>query len=332
MSWGHARSKDLIIWEELPVAIPEQPEHMIFSGSAIFDAENNRIAAFYTAAVHGHQCQLVAFSYDGGSSFSEHQKVLDLNLAEFRDPKVFKFQNRWIMAVVKSTEFLVSFYDSHDLKIWNHLSDYKVPGINVLYECPDLFELDNKWVLLLSTNPGGAAGGSGMHYVIGNFDGKVFKEDTAVKFLDFGPDFYAAVTFNDAPERISIAWMNNWQYANNLEREIWNGQMTAARKLQIKNGELVQTFIGDTKSYEIIENNFEFKYSNGSLKFKSENNSLIVDRSEIWDSTITQFSLPVSAPYKVEVVFDAGSIELSINGHFASAQLQVGPETPDLSL
>ena len=108
--------------------------------------------------------------------------------------------------------------------------------------------------------------------------------------------------------------------------------MTAARKLQIQNGDLVQTFIGETTKFEITEHNFEFKYANGSLKFRSENGALTVDRSELWDSSITEYSLPVTTPYNVEVLFDAGSIELSINGHFASAQLLVNGETPVLSV
>ena len=332
MSWGHARSTDLINWEELPIAIPEQPDHMIFSGSAVFDETNNRIAAIYTGAVKGHQSQYVAFSYDSGNTFKENQKVLDLNLEEFRDPKVFRYKNKWIMAVVKSAHHLVSFYTSANLIDWEHLSDYKVPGIDVLYECPDLFQIEDSWVLLLSTNPGGAAGGSGMHYVIGKFDGKVFKENSKSKFLDYGPDYYAGVTFNDAAERISIAWMNNWNYAHDLVCETWNGQMTAARKLGIVNGELVQSFIGETEKFEIKEKDFEFIYSNGSLKFKSQNGALVIDRSELWDSSISEFSLPVRAPYKIEAIFDAGSVELSINSHFASAQLLVGSETPLLSV
>ena len=332
MSWGHARTKDLITWEELPVAINEQPDHAIFSGSAVFDEVNNRLVAIYTGHKDGNQSQYISYSYDGGKTWQENIKVLDLNMADFRDPKVFRYENKWIMTVVKSKELKVSFFESNDLINWNFLSDYTVPGIQDLYECPDLFELDSKWILLLSTNPGGAAGGSGMHYVIGNFNGEAFKEDDPAKFLDYGPDYYAAVTFNNARERISIAWMNNWQYANDLLRETWNGQMTAARKLQIVNGELVQTFIGSTETFEIKENDFEFNYSNGSLKFKSENGALVIDRSELWDSSISEFSLPVTAPYKIEAIFDVGSIELSINGHFASAQLLVGSETPLLSV
>ena len=332
MSWGHARTKDLITWEKLPVAINEQPDHAIFSGSAVFDEVNNRLVAIYTGHKDGNQSQYISYSYDGGKTWQENIKVLDLNMADFRDPKVFRYENKWIMTVVKSKELKVSFFESNELINWNFLSDYTIPGIQDLYECPDLFELDSKWILLLSTNPGGAAGGSGMHYVIGNFNGEAFKEDDPAKFLDYGPDYYAAVTFNDAPERISIAWMNNWQYANDLLRETWNGQMTAARKLQIVNGELVQTFIGSTETFEIKENDFEFNYSNGSLKFKSENGALVIDRSELWDSSISEFSLPVTAPYKIEAIFDVGSIELSINGHFASAQLLVGSETPLLSV
>ena len=332
MSWGHARSKDLITWEELPVAIPEQPDHAIFSGSAVFDEANNRLVAIYSGHKEGNQSQYISYSYDGGTTWQENIKVLDLSMADFRDPKVFRYENKWIMSVVKSKELKVSFFESTDLINWNFLSDYNAPDIQDLYECPDLFRLDEKWVLIISTNPGGIYGGSGTRYLTGKFDGKTFKEDSPAKFLDYGPDNYAGVTFNDTVEQISIAWMNNWEYANKLERETWNGQMTAARKLQIKNGELVQTFIGETKTYEISENNFEFKYLNGSLKFKTENGALIVDRSELWDSTITQYSLPVTAPYKVEALFDAGSIELSINGHFASAQINVGAETPDLSV
>ena len=332
MSWGHAVSKDLINWTELNVAIAEQPDHAIFSGSAVFDKENDRLVAIYTGFKEGNQSQYLAYSYDGGKTFIENTKVLDLNMADFRDPKVFRYNDKWIMSVVKSKELKVSFFESTDLFNWNHLSDFHSPEVGDIYECPDLFELDGKWVLIISTNPGGPAGGSGMHYLIGNFDGKTFTPESKAKYLDYGPDYYAAVSFNDTQDRITIGWMNNWEYANKLERETWNGQMTAARKLQIKNGELVQTFIGETKTYEITENNFEFKYLNGSLKFKSENGALIVDRSELWDSTITQYSLPVTAPYKVEALFDAGSIELSVNGHFASAQLLVGPETPILSV
>lgn len=333
MSWGHAVSKDLINWEELPVAIPEQSDHAIFSGSAVFDKENNRLVAIYSGHKEGNQSQYVAFSYDGGITWKDNQKVLDLDMADFRDPKVFKFENKWIMSVAKSKELKISFFESTDLINWNFLSDFHSPQIGEIYECPDLFQLDGQWVLIISTNPGGPAGGSGMHYVIGEFDGKTFTPKSDAKNLDYGPDYYAAVTFNDAHERISIGWMNNWHYANNekyVTAKSWNGSMTAARKLSIIDGQLKQEFIGETHSYKVDSTEFEFIYENGSLKFKLEDGQLHIDRSELWDDTIPTFQIPAAAPFEITALFDTGSIELVINGQTATALLDVGSEKPVL--
>jgi levanase/fructan beta-fructosidase len=333
MSWGHATSTDLINWTELNVAIAEQSDHAIFSGSAVFDKENNRLAAIYSGHKEGNQSQYVAFSYDGGVTWEGNTKVLDLNMADFRDPKVFKFKKKWIMSVAKSKELNVSFFESDDLLNWQHLSDFHSPEITDIYECPDLFELDGKWVLIISTNPGGLHGGSGSRYLIGTFNGKEFIPESKVKFLDYGPDYYATVTFNDSPERISIGWMNNWLYANDPKFETqrsWNGSMSAARKLKITNGELTQEFIGQTHSYKIDSDNFEFVYKNGSLKFNREGDQLIIDRSELWGSEIPIFQMPAYGPLEIQALFDAGSAELRINGLTATALLDVGDELPDL--
>ena len=332
MSWGHATSKDLINWTELNIAIPEQPDHAIFSGSAVFDAANNRLVAIYSGHREGNQSQYLSYSYDGGATWQENIKVLDLNMADFRDPKVFKYQDHWVMVVAKSKELKVSLFESKDLLNWNFLSDFVVEGINDIYECPDLFELDGKWVLILSTNPGGLHGGSGSRYVIGNFDGKEFVAETKAKFLDFGPDYYAAVSFNDTKERKTIGWFNNWIYANDLIRETWNGSMSAVRKLRVVNNELVQEFIGATEKYVVTEKEFEFKYINGAVKFKRDGDHLNIDRSELWDSTISSFPVPAVGPLNIEALFDAGSLELAINGQFVSMQLLVGDDLPVLSV
>ena len=333
MSWGHAVSKDLINWEELPVAIPEQADHAIFSGSAVFDKENSRLVAIYSGHKEGNQSQYVAFSYDGGITWKNNQKVLDLDMTDFRDPKVIEYENKWIMSVAKSKELKISFFESTDLINWNFLSDFHSPEIGDIYECPDLFQLDGQWVLIISTNPGGPAGGSGMHYLIGEFDGKSFTPNSNAKNLDYGPDYYAAVTFNDAAERISIGWMNNWAYAHESKFETsrtWNGSMTAARKLSINNGELKQEFIGEVQNYKIDSSEFEFVYENGALKFKRDQKNLIIDRSELWSSSIPTFSMPIQdGPLELTVLFDAGSIELMVNGaSTATALLEVGYETP----
>ena len=335
MSWGHATSTDLINWTELNVAIPEQSDHAIFSGSAVLDERNNRLVAIYTGHKEGNQSQYVAFSYDGGITWNDNQKVLDLNMADFRDPKVFKYENKWVMSVAKSKEQEISFFESTDLINWNFLSDFHSPQIGEIYECPDLFQLDGKWVLIISTNPGGPAGGSGMHYLIGEFDGKTFTPKSDSKNLDYGPDYYAAVTFNDAAERISIGWMNNWAYAHESKFETtrtWNGSMTAARKLSIANGELKQEFIGEVQNFKIESNEFEFVYENGALKFQRDKNNLRIDRSELWSSCIPTFSMPVpEGPLELAALFDAGSIEFMVNGSTtATALLDVGYEAPVL--
>lgn len=340
MSWGHARSKDLLNWEELPIAIPEQPDHMIFSGSAVFDAKNNRLAAFYTAHKEGNQSQHLAFSYDDGVTWQLYEKnpVLDLNLAEFRDPKVFKYQEHWIMVVVKAKEEKICFFASKDLIIWEFLSDYSIPNLNHLYECPDLFQVDGKWALFLSTSPGGAAGGTGVHYVIGEFDGVNFGAESNCEYLDYGPDYYATVTFNESPERISIGWMNNWLYANDIERSPWHGSMTSARKLSIVDGRLQQEFLAPAESFKIPEtvNEFQFDYPEGAIKFrrviKDGTSQIEVDRGELWPWQLKTFSIPAAGPLEIKAIFDAGSIELEINGRFATALIEVGPDIPALRL
>ena len=330
MSWGHARSTDLINWEELPVAIPENDDHMIFSGSAIFEGE--KLAAFYTAHKVGNQSQYVTFSTNSGITWSGAKKVLDLQMEDFRDPKVFKYEDRWIMLVAKSKELKLSFFESFDLFNWEFLSDYSMTGVNILYECPDIFKLEDKWVLILNTNPGGPVGGSGTHFVIGDFDGKRFVESDQPDFLDYGPDFYAAVTFNDAPERIAIAWMNNWNYAQDIPREGWNGSMTAARKLTLQNGRLKQEFIGQIESFEIpTNNNFHFEYLNGAIKFIRSGEKILVDRSELWPWGISKFEVPVRGDFQVKALFDSGSLELDLGGVFVTCLLEVGPEHPKFS-
>lgn len=337
MSWGHAISKDLINWQEMPVAIPEQANHAIFSGSTVFDEKNNRIAAFYTAHKEGNQSQHLAFSYDAGTSFEiyENNPILDLDLADFRDPKVIPYEDHWIMVVAKSKLLKLTFFKSNDLINWEFLSDYVMPGITEIYECPDLINIDGKWVLFLSTNPGGPAGGSGMHYLIGDFDGTEFKGQTNPKPLDYGPDYYAAVTFSNYQEPISLGWMNNWDYANSrdLNEQPWNGSMTSARKLAIANGDLMQSFYPPTFQFQVPDGaDFQFRYPNGALKFNREADLIWIDRSELWKESLSRFSVPVTGDLEIAAIFDSGSIEISLNSQFATLLLEVGPVVPQFEI
>lgn len=265
MSWGHAVSRDLLHWKELSVAIPEDEENFIFSGSAVVDIENSSgfgtkenppLVAIYTSSSKtspARQTQSIAFSLDNGRSFTKYagNPVIDSKLEHFRDPKVFwdSKRNRWAMVLVKSLERKAEIYSSTNLINWKLESEFGPAGTSEgIWECPDLFELTidgkNKWVLIISVNPGGPYGGSGAQYFIGDFDGSNFiplNDVTKVKWLDYGQDNYAAVTFNNAPNnrRIMIGWMSNWQYASNLKSTPWTGAMTIPHELSLtlKNGE-----------------------------------------------------------------------------------------------
>lgn len=250
MSWGHATSPDLIKWTEHDVAIPEDESNgeMIFSGSAVYDEEGaagipEAIVACYTSH-YGQvqpvrQAQSLAISTDGGFTFTKQGEVLDRNLSDFRDPKVFRYQNQWRMVVVHSLECQVEILGSSNLRDWKSLSYFSIPeAAGVIWECPDLFELkiegEYHWVLIVSVNPGGPQNGSGTKYFVGSFDGDNFTSSQAAKWLDYGRDNYAGVTFNNAPgdERILIGWMNSWGKTPHLDLT-WTGAMTIPRRLSL---------------------------------------------------------------------------------------------------
>lgn len=240
MSWGHAVSKDLINWEELPVAIAEGEEGMIFSGSAV--SVGDEIIAIYTMHTEHNQSQCIAISIDNGRTFTkfEGNPVLDLGLQHFRDPKVFRYNDRWIMAVVKAEERTVCFFSSPDLITWGFESEFgKVGATGGQWECPDLFPLsidgEQVWVLIISLNPGGLHG-SGTQYFIGDFDGKNFTPRYSTdepRWLDYGSDNYAGVTFNNEPnnKRIFIGWLANWSNLQAHPETSWSNQMTTPREL-----------------------------------------------------------------------------------------------------
>ena len=201
MSWGHAVSRDLVHWNELPVAIPEEGGEAIFSGSAVVDHHNTSdfgtrknppMVAIYTSARPGSQAQSLAYSTDRGRTWTKYagNPVLDIGSGEFRDPKVFWYapERKWVMAVVKAVDRKVQLYSSPNLKRWTHMSDFgPANAVGGAWECPDLFPLavdgnprKSKWVLLVSLNPGGIAGGSGMQYFVGDFDGTRFRADNVL--------------------------------------------------------------------------------------------------------------------------------------------------------
>ena len=256
MSWGHATSADLIHWKEQPVALTRDELGDIFSGSCVVDRDNTAgfgagsMVAIYTSA-SGAQQQSIAYSTDGGKSFTRYASnpVIKNDDDNLRDPKVFWHADsrQWIMALAKGWKMGVEFYGSTDLKSWRHLSTFVVPLTgrpSLQWECPDLIQMGDKWVLLVSVNPGGPILGSGMMYFPGQFDGTTFTADERdyPLWLDYGMDNYAGVTWsNTADRRIMIGWMNNWQYAGNVPCSPWRSAMTLPRELKLTtyNGQLL---------------------------------------------------------------------------------------------
>ncbi|QNL49340.1 glycoside hydrolase family 32 protein [Olivibacter sp. SDN3] len=259
MHWGHAISEDLIHWEEQAIALFPDSLGTIFSGSAVVDKDNtagfgeNALVAIFTHHSHEveeaktglHQNQSLAYSTDEGKTWTKYEgnPVLpNPGIWDFRDPKVMWHENskQWIMTL--ATKQTITFYGSPDLKQWTRLSEF---GENIgahggVWECPDLFSLsvdgEGKWVLIVSINPGGPNGGSATQYFVGQFDGKSFVPDHQdTRWLDYGPDDYAGITWSNTGDRkVFIGWMNNWQYANEVPTEAWRGAATIARELELK--------------------------------------------------------------------------------------------------
>lgn len=267
MSWGHAVSRDLIHWQQLPVAIPEENGIAIFTGSTVVDEHNTSgfcknghacMVATYTGYTPEHngkkplQTQNVAYSNDRGRTWTKYSgnPVLDLHMSDFRDPKVFwsTQSKQWVMAVSMPDDHKARIYGSSDLKTWKQISEFGPAGATGgQWECPELFQLpvqgktgESRWVLKVGLNPGGLQGGSGEQYFVGQFDGTAFHNDNPASttlWTDYGKDCYCALTFNNLPKThspVMIGWMDNWQYAAKQPTKPWRGQMTLPRKLTLR--------------------------------------------------------------------------------------------------
>ncbi len=262
MHWGHAVSRDLVHWEHKPIALYPDEHGMIFSGSAVVDknntsgfgsAENPPLVAIYTyhlmegekAGRTDFQTQGIAYSLDNGNNWAKYEGnpvIGNEGIKDFRDPKVMwhEASKKWVMTLVAGDH--AKFYGSKDLKKWELIGEFgKDNGAHGgVWECPDLIPMkvegtdEEKWVLLISINPGAPNGGSGTQYFVGNFNGNTFTTDQKeTKWIDWGTDNYAGVTYSNTPndEIIFIGWMSNWTYARDTPTKKWRSAMTLPRKL-----------------------------------------------------------------------------------------------------
>ncbi len=265
MHWGHAESKDLIHWKHLPIAIYPDSIGCIFSGGAVVDVNNTSklgtaeqppIIATFThhdfkgekAKSNDFQKQSIAYSLDGGDEWLKYKGNPVIpnteKIKDFRDPKVVwhEASKQWILVLAAYDK--VKFYASPNLIDWKFISDFGIEGDNRLWECPDLFPMkvagtnEEKWVLIVSIQKEAPNEGTATSYFIGEFNGKAFEcEIENQKWLDWGTDNYAFVTWNNVPKEdgriLGIGWMSNWQYAQIVPTEKWRSAMTLPRELKL---------------------------------------------------------------------------------------------------
>jgi len=255
--WGHARSRDLILWEARPIALSPDELGQIFSGSAATLGDGRIVACFThadfpdTGPREQIQVQSLAFSQDGGETFEKFagNPVLTSERLDFRDPKIWRMGDGWKMIVAAGKSAQI--FSSPDLIQWQLESEIPAPHDGWLWECPDLFSLDSKWVLLGSFIVSGQPHET--HYWLGGFDGKTFSPQSGPHQLSFGPDDYAAVSWNDTPDdRIMvIGWMNSWAYVEKTPAEDsgFRGAMTLPRELSLREGALIQQPVRELEAY-----------------------------------------------------------------------------------
>ncbi len=270
MTWGHSTSTDLIHWTFQGAPIEADAWGTIFSGSAVVDHNNTAgfgkgaVVAMYTSAGEN-QTQSIAYSNDNGQTFTKYDgnPVLTSNTPDYRDPHVFWNEDikRWNMIMAEGQH--MDIYSSADLKEWKLESQFGAEYGNHggVWECPDLMKMkvrgtdQYKWMLLCNINPGGLFGGSATQYFVGQFDGHKFTCESApevTKWMDYGKDHYATVTFDNAPDgrHVAMAWMSNWQYANQVPTMQYRSANSVPRDLDLYEYQ-GQTYCGVTPSPEL---------------------------------------------------------------------------------
>ena len=251
MTWGHSTSTDLVHWKYEGDAVEPDALGTVFSGSAVVDMENTSgfgkgaVIALYTSAGES-QTQSLVYSTDNGKTFHkfEGNPVITSNVPDFRDPHMFWNEDikKWNMILAAGQHMEI--YTSDNLKDWKLESFFgeKYGNHGGVWECPDLMKMKvrgtdkEKWMLICNINPGGPSGGSATQYFVGDFDGHKFTCDSkpeVTKWMDYGKDHYATVTFDNAPEgrRVAIAWMSNWQYANQVPTQQYRSGNSIPRDL-----------------------------------------------------------------------------------------------------
>jgi fructan beta-fructosidase len=263
--WGHATSRDLVHWQQQPTALAPDSLGLIFSGSAVLDAQNTSglgqpgrpaLVALYTSHSEKKEKlgrpdvenQSLAYSLDHGQTWTKYAQnpvLKNQGSRDFRDPKVSWYApgKKWLMAL--SAHDHIEFYSSKNLLAWTKESDFgrSLGAHGGVWECPDLLQVPDAQgqphdVLIVNMNPGGPNGGSATQYFVGTFDGQTFRAtQRGTHWLDYGPDNYAGVTWTNLPAGSAptlIGWMSNWEYGQKAPTSPWRSAMTVPRTLALR--------------------------------------------------------------------------------------------------
>ncbi|AUW95784.1 glycosyl hydrolase family 32 [Streptococcus pluranimalium] len=346
MHWAHMTSKDLITWEEQPIALYPDANGTMFSGcivvddkntSGLFDSPEGGLVAIITVNGEGQRIKL-AYSNDEGKTWNKVDKIAvdwsedPLDNRDFRDPKVFRWEDKWFMVIAGGP---LRIYSSDNLRDWTVESTYT----DLHTECPDLYPLQAddgslKWVLSRG----------GRYYKVGNFtpvDGKwTFVPDVEYQdrdeVMNFGKDSYAAMTYYiqsfgtsdnpTIPELIEGNWMNTWDYCRivgtTLDQE-FNGTYNLNLKLGlVKDGDvyrLTQTPIDAYTSLRNIDQalhfeNVEVSETNTLLDgFESDSYEIVSTFSPKEGTKKVGFDVRVGDGELTRIVYDLETEILSID-------------------
>ena len=296
MHWGHVKSKDLVTWEHLPIALAPGESYDAdgcFSGSAI--EKDGNLYLMYTGHVSTgpdgdndlKQTQALAVSEDGRTFKKLKQNPIieklpegDFHPGHFRDPKVWKHEEYYyaiIGAKTKESVGLAVLYRSRDLLEWEFVNIVSKARENegTMWECPDLFQLEDQHVLIVSPmgiEPEGIYYHN--HHQSGYFTGD-FNYETgtlshgAFTLLDYGFDFYAPQTLIDEQgRRILIAWMTMWESEMPTKEFGWVGAMTIPRVLELSGDRLLTKPLPELEKLRQNEISHQNKKVNGSLNLE----------------------------------------------------------------
>ena len=261
MHWGHAVSKDLVNWKHMPVALSPDQENGCFSGGAV--VYNDMLYLLYTSHFDSKeqvQVQSLAYSKDG-VVFEKHQNnpILDAkdlpkhaSKKDFRDPNPIEIDGKYFLLVGSKDDQNVGqilIYQTEDFVHYTYLNKIGPhPLFGDMAECPDLFELDGKHVLMVSSQHLPKDGNRYQNvnsclYMVGDFN--TTTGDFVIEFseeIDLGHHFYAPQTLFDGKKRIMFSWMEMWGKPT-LTHELshhWSGSLTIPRILTLENNRLIQ--------------------------------------------------------------------------------------------